>query len=491
MPQIHNPTVQKFQTFVREWVRKRLVPIEPDADTSLKCWLEKTTYPRSRKDELSDKWERIGRGRFWKARYHKVKAFVKREQYNKWKHARGIYSRTDEFKCKVGPIFKLIEEQVFKLKYFIKKIPIRDRPKYMRDMLYRVGAKYMATDYTGYESTFVLELMEACEFELYDYMTSGLPEHDEFMNIMRTVLGGVNICEFKQFTAKIKATRMSGEMNTSLGNGFSNLMILLFLMSEIGVDPDTVEACIEGDDCVCVADQYPTAADFARLGAEIKIEIHENLETASFCGLIYDPVELINVTNPIEVVAQMGWTNDKYLRASPKTKKMLLKVKALSYAHQYPGCPIIQEMAKTVLRLTPSINIENYIKTSRNLDEWNRTQLLEALNYGIKNLTFPEPGIRTRLLVESQFGITITQQRLIETQFQEMTELAPFRSAICVSLSDPSWVDYYDRYSSVRTSEPEYPRMIFPVVNDTRLGTTINSVLMTVWTDPMIRFSSR
>jgi hypothetical protein len=281
----------KFKSFVKTWCSENLTPLKTDSDTSVQAWLDKTNYPLGRREELLRVWE--SRDGYLLPKDSRVKSFVKDETYPEYKHARAINSRSDAFKCAVGPIFRLIEEEVFKHPAFIKKIPVSERPAYMLDRLFRVGAKYMGADYTAFESHFVREILESCEWVLYDYMTSGLPEHSEFMKRVQDIIGGKNICLFRFFSVSTEARRMSGEMNTSLGNGFTNLMLLLFLFSELG---EEVSPVVEGDDsCTSYMNRAPTTKDFADLGFTIKIQTYDNFEEMSFCGIIFDPHDLVNV----------------------------------------------------------------------------------------------------------------------------------------------------------------------------------------------------
>jgi len=114
-PPLAKPTeVYNLRRFVRDWCRENLVPLPHDTDVSVESWLKHTNYPDWRKEELRKAWEDTGN--IWdpeKAqKYFACKSFVKDEVYPKYKHARAINSRSDSFKCAVGPIFKLIEAQV-------------------------------------------------------------------------------------------------------------------------------------------------------------------------------------------------------------------------------------------------------------------------------------------------------------------------------------------------------------------------------------------
>lgn len=447
-PKANPRTVRRLREFVRAWVRKNLTPIQADADVTVENWLSHTEYPAWRKKELCVQWD--GVQSIWdpdKAqRYFRCSSFMKDESYPTYKHARAINSRSDEFKCAVGPIFKLLEEQVYKHPSFIKHVPVADRPAYIMAMLHREGAKYFATDYTAFESLFVEELMDACEFELYSYMTSFLPDGNDFMRLVREVLGGENLCVFKDFRVSLRATRMSGEMCTSLGNGFSNLMFMLFTAAEAGCTE--VVGVVEGDDGLfTMVGAPPTSEDFAKLGLVIKAEVHDTISTASFCGIVFDPEDRVNVTDPSKVLANFGWTQRLHNRSRPYKLRVLLRCKALSYAYQYPGCPIIQELAHTGLRLTSEITKKQVLKTmnQKGMDSYLREKVSAAVERG--NIPCQPPPWNTRLLVERLYGYTVEQQLHIEAYLRSIEQLRPLDDPVLIAKLPLVWGDYFTRYA--------------------------------------------
>mgnify|MGYP003702193899 FL=1 len=100
---------------MRLWLRKNLMPLKCDSDTTLEHWLEGTNYPEWRKKQLREASLKI----FNKSDYNN-KSFIKREFYPEPKHARWINSRSDKFKSMTGPIFHLIESETFKNSSFVK-----------------------------------------------------------------------------------------------------------------------------------------------------------------------------------------------------------------------------------------------------------------------------------------------------------------------------------------------------------------------------------
>lgn len=439
-PPIAKPGVlQKFKAFVEGWVKKNLSPLPADTDLSVDHWLDETNYPKYRKDDLQKCNSNIHNRD--DARNYKVKSFMKDEHYPEYKHCRPINGRCDEAKTLLGPWFHAIEKEVFKLPWFIKKIPARDRPRYVLERIQRVGARYLATDYTAFESLFVRALMEACEFVLYEYMTQNLPDKDWFMRKCREVLGGLNLCEFKYHIVRVFATRMSGEMNTSLGNGFSNLMIMFFLAEENG--NTNVDGCAEGDDGLFVMDGPPLKDHmFTDMGLLLKMEYHDTLATASFCGMIFDTTEMINVCDPIKVLSQFGWTSAKYAKSRASVLKALLRCKALSLAHQYPGCPIVQSLAQYGLRVTRGTDIRRVMQHNT-FDNYTRDKLLQAVNGDLSPIKI---GINTRQIVNDKFGITPLMQLQIENYLDQLNEIVPLRLESLMSLCKEDSLTYWNRY---------------------------------------------
>lgn len=471
-PRGETQLLSKLRLFTQKWLRTNLVPLAPDSDTSVDKWLENTGYPKWRKDELRKKWEAVDNihrpPKLKKGRnpYFMCKSFQKDECYPEFKHARAINSRSDEFKCAVGPIFKLIETFVYEHPAFIKHIPVAKRPDYIMKMLYQDSAKYMATDYTAFESCFVKELMDACEFELYGYMTQFLPSDPkagDFMTLIREVLLGMNVCEFKNFTVELEATRMSGEMCTSLGNGFSNLMFMLFMCEEAGCRE--VRGVVEGDDGLfSMVGSPPTADDFARLGLIIKADMHDNINTASFCGIIFDPEDRVNVTDPRDVLATFGWASGRYA-FSPRKHKMLLRCKALSLAYQYPGCPVIQSLAQYALRCTRGVDVRGFLERDTVMDRWQKDQLQEALR-DEKNLCKVQRVVplNTRKLVEQLYGITVENQLAIEAYLDKLTALTPLSHPCIEMCMTVTWQSYSDVYC-VEVSVPTSENATYPATN--------------------------
>jgi len=282
------------------------------------------------------------------------------------------------------------------------------------DNLYQLGARVMASDYSQYESHFTLEMMEACEFQLYDYMTRDLPSGQAFRESLRSVIGGRNHCTYKNVSVEINGTRMSGEMNTSLGNSFTNLMIILFTARVYGWK--NFKGVVEGDDGLFTyygVDPEPNW--FSSLGFTIKSQYYDRLNEASFCGLVFDPGDMVVLADPIKLLLNIGWGKCGWLNASNKTLAKMLRAKCMSLYSSYPNCPVVSTFAYNILRLLGP----GYI-TTNHLNNYKRTLIYEALNnfdFGVA----PIIGHASRVVVAQLFKITIQDQILLENYFNSLS----------------------------------------------------------------------
>lgn len=455
-----------FKRFVKRWCRKNLKPLDHDIDTCVETWLKGTPYSEKRKAELLMKYYKITDK--FDTRYAAVKSFIKDEFYPDYKHARTINSRTDEYKTLVGPIFQLISDVIFSRPEFIKKVSMDDRPSTILRDIYVENQKIYFTDFSSFEAHFRKVIMEDCEFVLYKHMTKNLPEHDEFMELI-SAMKGTNKIQFKNILLEIDAKRMSGEMNTSLGNGFSNLMFILYVAHLKDKDAE-VRVKVEGDDSIFSTTVDLTTEDFANFGLRIKLGYTYDLCKASFCGMVFDPIEKTNVSDPREVLATFGWTSAKYIRSKASIHMSLLRCKALSLAYQYPSCPILSSLAKNTLRLTASYETKRFAEKHNIFNLYEKELFLQAqMKKKNGQLLFAEPGPNTRTLVEELYGIKIEHQIRLEKYFDEMQEIGPLKGKMFTDLMPQVWIDYYQKYAANVSPDMavyERPGPLWPAIKE-------------------------
>lgn len=390
-PTPNRPVLLRFRSFVKDWVLRNIKPVEK---MDLEEWLDSTNYNELRKKQLRDAYHEC-KGHPNHKQRRRIKTHVKREDYPEYKHARTINSRSDHFKVYSGPFFKPLENELYQHREFVKHMTPSERAKRIESMR-GTNMHIYQSDFTAYESHFTREVQEACEMILYQHAFIKYPQ--DFTTLRRT-LTGTNVLATRQgVRAKVSARRMSGEMNTSLGNGFTNFMLAKFLCAE--KHAKCFDMVVEGDDAIICTDVVLTAADYAQLGFTIKLQEVKDIKNASFCGLIFANADEV-IKDPLRFFQHFGWT-ESHLTAGFKYHMGLLHAKALSALHELPQCPIIGAAARYAVQYTakyPAIFTDAYQKRLYD-KEWVNVPL--------------SPSYATRVLFHSLFHIDIDSQIQIE-----------------------------------------------------------------------------
>lgn len=324
-----------------------------------------------------------------------------------------------------------------------------NRPDYIEKKVGKMGpdVKYAATDYTSYEAHFTPEVMARVEFQLYRHMTQYLEGHDQFMQILDIVLAGTNHMIYKEFQAIITGTRMSGETNTSLGNGFFKLMAFSYACEVSGAV--NLAGVVEGDDGLFFFEGCPPDASlFEEMGLIIKLDYHPDLNSASFCGIIYDPEDRANITEPLSVLVDTPYTGNQYVSATDGSLRKLLKAKAYSLAYQYPRCPILSVYAEYLLRMTADVSDDDVVQLleGNGMSMWGKSTLAKAIGKAAST----EIGENSRTLMEEKFHVSRESQIYIEDYFRTKTDLNPVNDPVIFGIIYdlfPVWHEYFESYS--------------------------------------------
>lgn len=439
-PKAHAIILKALGIFTQGFCERYLEPLT-DEDVDFEKWIDQINQPTERKNEIRKVWNAAAYDDpaiVYKAT--SVKGFLKDEPNVDYKAARGINARSDWFKAFSGPYFDAIGKRVFAMPWFIKTIPVLDRPTAILEKLFQDLAATRNNDATSYEAHFEARVMEACEFVLYRYMTRASPALSKRMETIMAVLSAPQILEFKNINVEIAGLRCSGEMNTSLGNGFTTLLLNLFVAH---LKKTHVELFAEGDDNLSQwieAYKAPTAEEWKELGWWMKVETPRMPALASFCGNVFTPDDMVVVTDPRPALANFGWTNSRYVRAARPLLLQLLRSKALSMLHQYNGCPILGVFARRVEMLTRSVRIRASIVNT--MEQYKRDQLKLAINTAIP--PYKEPGISTRVLVEELYNIPIADQMALEASFEKLQLDTRIEFEFVMP---PCWKQHYEIYT--------------------------------------------
>lgn len=385
--------LDRFGVFVKKFCAENLPVVTVP---TFEEWLEATSYNEQRKQQLRKCHVELRGGRPTLKQAKKISSFIKTESYPIWKQARSINSRSDFFKVWSGPMFKAIENAVYALPEFIKHTPVPDRPEKVRG-LRKANRHYYQTDFTAFESHFTMDFLTQCELVLYRHCLGPGANTDFLCNVIGGNLGH-NMLHYRAgVRAAIPSRRMSGDMCTSLGNGFTNLMLAKFLASEQGKE---LEGFVEGDDGLFSTEAILTPELYARLGFSIKIEEVEDPCRGSFCGMIFPESGEI-IRDPRRFLENFGWTSS-FIHAGLPIMQQLLRAKALSACYEAPQCPVVGVLARRALVHTTGA-------APRFVDDGYHYCPRDVLNVPAFN---PSPD--TRVLFAQEFGVSVEVQLAVE-----------------------------------------------------------------------------
>lgn len=404
--------LQLLGEFVDRFLQANLRPLT--TLLSYDEWEESTTYPQPRKDQLRAAWDRMVGGKPNRKQRRTIRAFIKAESYVKVKYPRWINSRTDEWKAYAGRIVKSIENEVYKLKWFIKHVPVPERPAKIEGLM-RAGARYFVGDFTAFEASITPAVMEVCENKLYRYMLSNFADDAEL--ICRTNAGWNEGRTRLGTRFRVKGRRMSGDMWTSLGNGFTNLMVNLFLAECNGA---VIDGFVEGDDSVFAlySGEYATPDQFAELGFSMKLDEFRHPGHGRFCGMQCHGG--VNLIDPHRCMQKLPWIFG-YDNAGPRVCRELLRGKCLSAIWESPSCPIVSPVARALLA-------EVGQGPARSDGSW------ASAPTDFKVPPY-EPTLESRLAFERLFGISVAAQLLIEKSLL-VRDFTPLRQLIPLTWDD-------------------------------------------------------
>lgn len=420
VPPVSRKTLRKFRSFVRLWIRKNLQPLPADENYDFEKWLDSAKYPAWRKNEL-----RKAKVDFPEKHHYKCKMFAKSEFYREPKHQRKINARSDAMKAYFGPLFKPIERELYKLPYFMKHIPLEDRATAIKEFIEVQGGQYVGTDHTAFEAHMTNKLMDCIEMELYTYMLSNHPDSTDVYGQMRKALCTLQHCQSRTRDGSYREdvfteARMSGDMCTSLGNGFTNLMVMSYICKEKGwVMP--LRGVVEGDDGLfLVSGEIPTEKDFQNVGFEIKMEKATSIGSAGFCQIFFAEVGH-NLVDPIYSILRSGWTYSKLLNCKQSVLNRLTRSKALSLVCECPQNPITGKLALKMLSLTNGLEHIDFSVYENAY--WANRISLSNVHECIRRAKLG-PSLMDRHFVSEKWGISVDEQLILEDYISRIDSIS-------------------------------------------------------------------
>lgn len=449
MPEGTRSTRRRFLNFSKHFIRRYFPVLPADTDVSMETWLKETSYTGAQKEKLRQCFkddEVLREGDFV------ADSFLKDEAYDTYKAPRTINAYPNRNKANSGPIQHALDKAIFKTKWSVKFMDMRQRAETMARTF---GNRPVDTNDSS--SMEAHHQREFAKLRVYwkAWVGQRLRGIKKFLENEIVKSQGVNVSKYRTLIAEIDEILMSGAMSTSSDNWVLNLCYTLFVLAEskwptLGVAAQVAlcydwPAFFEGDDGVF--DHFDVRPGLLEeLGVLWKKVDARHFGEASFCSILVDPDELVSTTNPRKVLADFGIIARRYFACRDSHKLDLLRAKAMSYAHAYTNCPIIHEFCHYVLRCTRGRDV----RWARDrLDMYRKSDLDRATASRVWMQT-PNVAVATRIVVEKAYGITVEEQLRYEELFRCRDTLAPYPE---MSGTPGEWRDYAARYCVDEDSE--------------------------------------
>lgn len=400
--------MSRFAGFVHRYVRRfRPIPRRDLTKEYQDEWLSCTDYGLSRKAHMHELLAEYHKGR--RKGMYLCSSFVKKEILLEIKEPRIINSRSDMFKAIVGPYVHEAEKYVYD-QHYVKGLT----PEEIAERLQSLCSQrtFTETDYTRFECSIDWRIIRICEKKVLDRLLWNNPEILRHIHVAQRQTD--TYYHWRYAHLHMDGGRMSGDMWTSSMNGFTNQMLIEYMMWRAGTTGDYV---IEGDDGVVYSHGGLDFGIPGRLGFTIKTKHVRDINDMSFCGIRVSPSGKL-CPNFDYAMTRFGWTFMKrYMH--PKTGKQwyklkgLIKAKALSLQCLSVGMPVIQECCQMVIRLTRGIEAN-----------WSDFNLWEKQFIKISEDISPIPPVmQDRQWFYETFGIPISTQFRLEDEFRRCTNL--------------------------------------------------------------------
>lgn len=341
---------------IADWLGRYTIPMDGE-------WIERysgrkrTLYENARLDLMFEPISR--RDRF-------TKSFIKAEKvFDVSKDPRMIQARMPRYNYEIGNFLKPLEHKLYRLKgtrclkkwfpstrLIAKGLDSRARATLIRSKLeqFSHGVCY-GIDASRFDAHVNKQLLTV-EHAVYLRAWRGNKLLQRLLSYQIVNHGWTG----NGIRYKCPGGRMSGDMNTALGNCILMCIIIAVAMQELGLTTNQWDMLCDGDDALIFTDATTFApnelvAQMARAGMSIKIEsVARTVEEVEFCQskpIVTEDGEKM-VRDPVKVLTS-ALASNKWFR-EPKYVDGHLTRLGKCYLSICMGVPVLQEFAMAMLR---------------------------------------------------------------------------------------------------------------------------------------------
>lgn len=404
---------------VKEYMQeKHLEPlerIELTEENLNKYWLDESKYSEKTKEhyrKVFRDWMEAGATVDKRDRqFYKISSFIKSEVYEEDKESRTISAPSHIVKCLTALAVKPIERMIYD-NHYIKhhtRTQIMEQVNRIREcpILYE-------TDYTSFEGTISVPIMETVELEIFKHLLRNNPE---LYQIIENVDLGYSWYEYRDkegtINAKMSGSRKSGCLWTSLGNGLTNEILMRTVAR---VNNAKIEYLVEGDDGLIGTNKRLDFSILSSLGFKLKCEPCIDINELSFCGMIFSGKHRLTCKMH-RTLKQLSVSYNIPSGTTPGallSRQAFLKAKAMSYYFMYPRTPVISELCSTIIKQLNQVEIKPYM-----LGWWEKENIPNMLSHCEVD-TRIKPDHEDVAFAESHFNLNIHGYEIFKQQIKHI-----------------------------------------------------------------------
>lgn len=371
------------------------------------------------------------------------------------KSLRIICPRSDIVVVREGRVFRTIDHWWAKHGPTVKLVPIPDRMRYISGLFGPLSGAapkyYLCTDFTSFEHSLTPLVMRNTELQWIKYLIRNDEFQREDFRSFQQCLGKQSRIRFKHGVAKVNS-RMSGDVDTSTGNGMVNWTVIYAITRRLGWT-GPLRGVVEGDDGIFAVDGplpmrdgQPDAAGFAAIAAEfgftLKLEVHEDFNECGFLQMFYDDTNDTTLVDPVKKLATVSVTLSP-AATTPAATLELQYAKNLSLLVEARAVPVVTAFALMNKRILESHGVH----TPRwDRADWYHDQLFRPIVNRIDWRTWNlPPSPYGRRQVERLFGVPVSEQIAFEEWCHAQTDFSEIPPHLYLHWFEkrfPGWIDF-------------------------------------------------